>query len=299
MGRHRSFVALIALPYLLLAGCARTDPPESSPAATTAEPSASASAPATPASPAPDAALRVVAVSSLEVADLAGAEGVVRVTPATLHRGERVWVLESAELDGRTHHLVVADRLAEEAALPFGWVPDTVGGVATLAAVTEAGPASPVSVAAAASLGLFGGLACYGAEPIELIGFTPVACGAGGSPRTGTPEWLNGTWTSVVIGSAEPTPPDFAVPATFAARAAPDAEVPAGCGSPGWYRFRGHFDDPASATCRTETVVGLQSVVVEAHVSELVCRTRLVLTGATACAAPPPALEPNGPVPCG
>jgi hypothetical protein len=123
-------------------------------------------------------------------------------------------------------------------------------------------------------------LACYGSGRIALIGFTPLGCGAGGSPRAGTPEWLNGTWTGIGIGNREPVPPDFEVEFGTTAKAAPGGRVPGGCDAPGWYRFTGHFDDPASATCRTEYADGAAAIVVEPHISELFCRGNLVLESA-------------------
>lgn len=270
---------LLAAVLLLLAGCAPASP-SGTPAevAQTATPS-----PSGPPRRAPDPALREVTVRAVEVGEhpIEGTDA-IRVTPGTLERGERLWVLETIEVDGATHHLVVADRLADETVLPFGWIADTLAGSATLAPVDDACPTSPLTVPAAASLDMFGGLACYGQAPIEVVGFTPIGCGIGGSPRTGTPDWLNGSWSSVSIGSAEPRPPELEVPAAISARVAPGAAIPPPCGGePGWYRFEGHFDDPASETCRTETVAGLDPLVVEPRLSQLLCRAQLVLTAAT------------------
>jgi hypothetical protein len=74
-------------------------------------------------------------------------------------------------------------------------------------------------------------------------------------------------------------PPDFEVEFGISTRTARGAQVPGGCGEPGWYRFTGHFDDPAAATCRTE-VADVRPIFVEPAVSQLLCRGNLVLESA-------------------
>jgi hypothetical protein len=107
-----------------------------------------------------------------------------------------------------------------------------------------------------------------------------VAVGAA-RERTGTPDWLNGTWSGTTIGDREPAPPDYEVEGFLHARAAPGSASLGGCGDPGWRRFLGHFDDPASQTCRTETADATGVIhVVDPRLSELLCRSELVLTDA-------------------
>jgi hypothetical protein len=244
----------------------------------------SADAPSSSAAPlvaVPAAELREVAVAELVVGNapekLAEA---MRLTPGAIVEGERVWVLASAEADGMSWDLVVADRRADEPNIPFGWVSSDLDGAPSLRPASLACPSPPLSVEEAMPLAGFGGLACFGAAPIEIIGFTPLGCGAGGSPRVGTPDWLSGTWTVLGIGNRAPMPPNFEVDASISARAAPALAGPPGCDRPGWFRFIGHFDDPASSTCRTETVDGVVPVVVEQRLSELICRSQLVVTDA-------------------
>jgi hypothetical protein len=74
-------------------------------------------------------------------------------------------------------------------------------------------------------------------------------------------------------------PPDFEVEFGISAKIAPGSKVPGGCGEPGWYRFTGHFDDPASAMCRTQ-VADARPIFVEPAVSQLLCRGNLVLEAA-------------------
>jgi hypothetical protein len=235
--------------------------------------------------PVPAAELRAVAVAELAVEGASG--DTIAATPGTLHEGDLVWVLRSDDPDRASHLIAAASTATDEATLPFGWVPADVDGVPSLRAADLSCPQPDLTVEALATLTPMGGLACFGAQPITFVGYTPIGCGVGGSPRTGTPEWLNGTWSAIGIGSEEPVPPDFAVEVAIGARAEPDLGLEQ-CGSPGWYRFVGHFDDPASATCRTETTTpdGARPISIDPLLSQLLCRTHLVLTVASALTPP-------------
>lgn len=101
------------------------------------------------------------------------------------------------------------------------------------------------------------------------------------------PDWLNGTWSALGIGDAEPRPPDFEAGSEIYAQAAPTGAVQEGCGRAGWHRFLGHFDDPASVTCRTETSDGAGIVSLDPRLSQLLCRASLVLTDAKPLAGSP------------
>jgi hypothetical protein len=260
--------------------------------AVSSTPSASLISTATPTdSPAqsPTAAgaeLREVAVAELSIGSFEGDP--IRVTPGTLHEGDPVWVLRADDADRGSHLVAAADGTQDEATLPFGWVPVAIDGTPTLREPDLGCPPRSTTVQELAALAPLGRLACFGAEQIDFVGFTPIGCGAGGSPRTGMPDWLNGTWSGIGIGSAEAAPPDFAVDASIVARAAPGLAIEQ-CGSPGWYRFVGHFDDRAAATCRTETTTpnGDQAVTVEPVLSELLCRAQLVITEAVEVQPPP------------
>lgn len=238
--------------------------------------------------PAHAAKLMEVAVARLDVGDGPdGPSGSIVLTAATLQAGALVWIVETTEHEGDQWHLVAGEPGLDELAIPFGWVAASIDGGMTLRRPDLDCPEGPLSVEQSASLGGLGRLACYGDTPIDLIGFTPLGCGAGGSPRTGTPDWLNGTWSGLGIGDREPVPPDFKVDSSIIARVAPAANVRAGCAQPGWFRFRGHHDDPASATCRTETVDGLAMIAVEPRISELLCRTSFVINDALPMEGPP------------
>lgn len=225
----------------------------------------------------PASELVEVAVDSLAIEPMpdgiAGPD--VRVLPATVPIGTRLWILD--EIDGWM--LVVALDQGFEEVTPIGWVVTQRDGSQTTGAVDLACPPPQLTVPDLVNLGSLGGLACYASRQVELVGFTPLGCGAGGSPRSGTPEWLNGTWTGTSIGNREPMPPDFEVEFGISAKTAPGARVPDGCGEPGWYRFTGHFDDSASATCRT-VVADVRPIFIEPAVSQLLCRGKLVLDSA-------------------
>jgi hypothetical protein len=207
----------------------------------------------------------------------------VRVTPGTVPAGTRLWVIDETD----DWMLVVALEQGLEEATPIGWVPTQVDGSPSVGPVDLECPPPQLTVPDLLALGALGGLACYGDRKVELIGYSPVACGVGGSPRTGSPEWLNGTWTGVNIGNQEPVPPDFEVEFSIRAQAAPGSGIQDGCGETGWYRYLGHFDDPASATCRTETALGARPFVVEPQVSRLFCRGNLVLESSARLPGPP------------
>ena len=244
--------------------------------------------PSAPASGIPAATLRTVAVDTVDVGNGPdeGADAIA-VTPGTLVRNDPAWVLDAASQDGWL--LIAGGTGLDELSTAFGWIPAELDGQATLGSAALTCPAPPLSVTQLVALGPFGGLACFGPAPITLVGFTPIGCGIGGSPRTGTPEWLNGTWSGIGIGNEEPRAPNFEVSASVSARAAPGLELDQ-CGSqPGWYRFAGHFDDPASETCRTDTTTpdGTRPVTIEPRLSQLLCRTQLVLTEATRLPAAP------------
>ncbi|MGI8659407.1 MAG: hypothetical protein ACR2K4_11685 [Candidatus Limnocylindria bacterium] len=231
--------------------------------------------------------LASIAVESVSVGARGEEDDPTGLQPAELRRGELVWIVDRIEEGGDAWLLVAAAQDFDEFAMPFGWLPERQTSEPTLANADLECPRPPLSVAQAEHLGRFGGLACYGDTTVELIGFTPLGCGAGGSPRTGTPEWLNGTWSVLGIGDAEPQPPDFEVGLAIYARAAPAGAVHGGCGPAGWYRFLGHFDDPASVTCRTETSDGAGVVRLDPRLSQLLCRASLVLTDALPLAGPP------------
>jgi hypothetical protein len=207
----------------------------------------------------------------------------VRVLPATVPAGTRLWVIDETD----EWMLVVALEQGLEEATPIGWAATQLDGAPSVGPVDLACPPPQLAVPDLVALGALGGLACYGNREVELIGFSPVGCGIGGSPRTGLPEWLNGTWTGVNIGNREPVPPDFEVDFAIRAQAAPGSGISDGCGEPGWYRYIGHFDDPASETCLTQSAVGAASVVVEPQVSRLLCRANLVLEASARLPGPP------------
>jgi len=259
---------------LLVGGCTAASPSRETAASIMESPLQPAASVPTGRAPAPQ--LRRVAVATVSISDELLDPWVVRVQPGELEKGELLWVLDTALIDEREWHLVAVDRLTDDFSMPFGWVPTSAEGSATLESLDLECPNSPISVdQLTTTMGQFGGLACYGGASVEVTGFTPLGCGIGGSPRVGSPEWLNGTWTGVHIGSRQPRAPNVGVDHSLNARLLPDSTF-APCAAPGWYRFSGHFDDPASATCRS-VMTGPPDVVLDPRHSELLCRARFVI----------------------
>lgn len=226
----------------------------------------------------PSIALRVVAVDGLTLRHAPPGEEPLDVVPATLRGGELVWVLDTIQGGGGPLSLVVADREVVDHELPFGWIPAELDGAPTLHEPELACPSEPLRVADVIGLGRLGGLACFAGAEIELIGFAPVACGIGGSSREGTPNWLNGTWSGVPVADAVPLP-NAELP-TISVFVAPPGDFGSDCGAPARHRFTAHFDDAASATCRTTDATDDGLVTLDRRVSALMCRTRLVITDA-------------------
>lgn len=236
---------------------------------------------------APSADLRIVAVDGVKIGDAPAGADPFAAVPSRLAVGEEVWVIDTAEAAAGLAALVVVDRPVLEYMLPMGWIPLETDGVPTLAETDRPCPPHPTAVSDLDLLGRLGRLACFGGRVVTIEAFAPVGCGIGGSSRVGEPEWLNGTWSGLTLGDAEPNPPDFEVEVALRARIAPGADVP-DCGEAGWYRFTGHFDDPASATCRTtdQTPAGAP-VVIDERLSELLCRSEFVLERAAPIAPRP------------
>ena len=279
-------VAVIAL---LVTGCAASTPSVTPDGSVSEQQSVSPEQSVSPSQPVDRGAseLLVRMLGDITVGthpDMSDGSGLI---PGQLLAGDLVWIADRAQVRDETWYLVVSNHVVGEFGMLFGWLPELVDGARTTEPAALDCPGQPVTVPAAAALGIFGGLACFGDDAIELVGYSPIGCGAGSSPRTGTPEWLNGTWTAVSIGDAKPEPPDFTVGASITASAAPTGAVDGVCGAPGWYRWLGHHDDPAAATCRTETSDGARIIRTDPRLSQLLCRASLVLTDQAPIAGPP------------
>jgi hypothetical protein len=123
---------------------------------------------------------------------------------------------------------------------------------------------------------------------IEIVGYLVEGCGSGSSPRTGEPDWLNGTFSSVPVAD-RPVPPGGELPEeTIFLRASPGVTASTCEGATaGWYRFAGHFDDPASSTCRTTWSTDAGTVEeVDPAVAEVLCRLRFAITELTPTTEP-------------
>jgi hypothetical protein len=123
---------------------------------------------------------------------------------------------------------------------------------------------------------------------IEIVGYLVEGCGSGASPRTGEPEWINGTFSSVPVSGVAVAPEEALSEETIFLRASPGVTASTCAGlTAGWYRFSGHYDDPASSTCHTIwSTDGGTTEEVDPAVAEVLCRLRFAITGLTPTTEP-------------
>ena len=213
---------------------------------------------------------------------LAGGEGAAVV--ATLAMGDSVLIVES-DAEDPNYVLVMSleGDLSNELAIPFGWAFERSGDAVQIRReVVTNSTSGTLLVEEFRALGPAGGLVAYGGGLApDVVGFLVEGCGTGLSPRLGEPDWLNGTFASVPVAGVT-IPPGGSVPQDIIfLRASPGVAASTCDGvAAGWYRFNGHFDDPAAATCRTRTSPDGSTVVeIDADLAVLLCRLRYVITG--------------------
>jgi hypothetical protein len=212
-------------------------------------------------------------------------------TVATLSAGSPVLLVEEAAADPNQILVLGVDdvgpgAIGDELAIPFGWAAERSGDTEQLAREPVECHVPPLTVHRVWAREPDGGFVCHGNEPIEIIGYLVEGCGSGASPRTGEPEWLNGTFSSVPVTGAEvPAGADLPEEVIFL-RASPGVTASTCAGlAAGWYRFEGHYDDPASSTCRTTWSNGTVEEV-DPALAEVLCRLRFAITGVTPTTPP-------------
>lgn len=283
-------MAVLWASLLALAACASpsatASPSASSAASSSAEPSATPDT--TPEASEAPAALPQrgeVAVDGLEL--FAGPDGGGSAV-AALPRGASVLMLEAAADPDWVLVVGLDGDLGDELSVPFGWTAERDGAATRISRIAVDCPAGAISVDAFRGLQPADGLICYGSAAQEVIGWLVEGCGDGASPRSGGPDWLNGTFSSVPVSDAA-IPPGGAVPDDIIFLRAPPGVTASTCSgiAAGWYRFAGHFDDPASTTCATTTSAdGTTMETVDPVLATALCRLRYAITSLTATTAP-------------
>lgn len=125
---------------------------------------------------------------------------------------------------------------------------------------------------------------CFGGEPFEFGALLPGFCGVGGgSLISGEPDWLNGLAPGVTLYGERVRPEDAGNPpasGSINARLAPGVWF-SNCDpsiADQFHLVTAHFDDPASAECRTQFSDGAGSIEEEPIVSVARCRLTMVIT---------------------
>jgi hypothetical protein len=273
---------------VILSACspsATASPSASATASASVEPSATSDTPEASEAPAALPQRGEVAVDGLEL--FAGPDGGGSAV-AALPRGASVLLLEAAADPDWVLVMGLDGDLGDELSVPFGWTAERDGAATRITRVAADCPAGAISVDAFRTLQPADGLVCYGGTAREVVGWLVEGCGAGASPRSGEPEWLNGTFSSVPVSDTA-IPPGGAVPDDIIfLRASPGVTASTCSGiAAGWYRFAGHFDDPASTTCATTTSAdGTTMETVDPALAAALCRLRYAITSLTATTAP-------------
>ncbi len=147
------------------------------------------------------------------------------------------------------------------------------------------------------------GLACFGRRELVISAFVNEPDGIGGTSNFAiTPRWIV-SGNLIVFGSAREVSPGFGDGSFFFVSARPSAGDLQHRYARRWVTIRGHFDDPASASCVASGATGVTPSRAQAVA---ICRTMFVLTSIqtagvpdTATSAKAPAAEPaqGSPVP--
>lgn len=179
--------------------------------------------------------------------------------------------------DGRDDEALVVPVL--EGGITPAWTPADANGL-----VPEAPecPAGELTVPALYELGPSAGL-CFGSRPFTFGGFLPGVCGVGDVPISGEPGWLNGFASGVLLYGERVRPGGSGQPPASGwvhARPAPGVSF-LNCDqalADQFHLITAHFDDPASADCRTEWSGRAGVIEEEAAASIARCRLTLVIT---------------------
>ncbi|HET7472432.1 MAG TPA: hypothetical protein VFJ71_04845 [Candidatus Limnocylindrales bacterium] len=132
-------------------------------------------------------------------------------------------------------------------------------------------------------------LACFGSREITLSAFVNRPDGLGGTSSFAiTPSWIVGGGL-IVFGSPREVSPGFGDGPFFFVSTRPSAGDLQHQYARRWVTIRGHFDDPAAATCRATGPAGVTPSRTQAVE---ICRTMFVLTSIRTPAAPDTATSP-------
>ena len=265
------------------AGSIETPTPDVTPEPTPApSPSRRPSPPRSRRSPIDPGPLRVDGFADVLVTDLA-----IRSKPSVatdskvlgrLTTGDRVFILKGPVEGSGFAWYQVAPRDWESGEKPVGWIAaGSRDGEPWLEGRTPDCPPLPVEVGTLAAMTSFERLSCFGSRDLTFnAGIGEWTDDFGPTHPWGTPDWLNPIGSGRSIGGLG----DVA----FAPGLELPGELPGDEESDLGYRVRGHFDDPASSTCRSGTVEWNDETNTEtrhkdpAVESVLACRTRFVVT---------------------
>lgn len=151
-------------------------------------------------------------------------------------------------------------------------------------------PPQPVDLAAILSLGSADRLRCFGSRPLSLSAFLANPGGFGGTfVGTTFPSWLTGGGLGFATAFLAPLAGPWRRTESLPAFARPTVAGASPPPSGRWVTVIGHFDDPASTTCRITKLDGSPLVPVATAVAQ--CRRSFVLTGIEPAHAGDPATE--------
>jgi hypothetical protein len=233
----------------------------------------------------PPGSTATVAVDGLNVRE---GPATTATVVATLAKGDTVTVLHDIEnplpviVSGVSWYEVWYE-MTTGAAQRMGWVAAGEGGLAYLEPPTSETcddlPGDAVTLAQLIEAGGWHRLACLGNAPLTLTGVIDFHCQGGARGGTYEPAWLVDWCPSQTLTPEETVNKLVPGPGTLdrytldmvAAPGGPSVQ-PRGT----IVRVTGHFDDPASATCRIEP--GPDFSGLWSGASELLCREQFVVT---------------------
>ena len=161
--------------------------------------------------------------------------------------------------------------------LPVGWIPilDPEAGVTLAAEEVDCGE-PPLDAMELSSLERrMSGPACYGHQPVPLIGFIAPTCGIDvHRVWLGEPEWINGQDAGTAIDDRELV--DYE--GSGLAFGPPGSELMRCVTPSGWYELTGHFADAAADSCETAIVHGSLQTRLDPVMSRQFCRSHYVVT---------------------
>ena len=164
-----------------------------------------------------------------------------------------------------------------------GWAPEASPIIAPVGERTDLQcPSKPVEAAAFASLDFASAVVCFGRSPITFRAYSGRCDGCGGSSGdVYTPAWLADPQQNQLYLSPVKVDDGWWFNAR---RAATLADDPAWVGH--WVQVTGHFDDPASRSCRWVPDLHSGGVFYSTQSTINSCRTQFVVTRVQVVAGP-------------